>query len=151
MSLVVLVLSVAVLAVLSEFLVAAVEPVTEQLGFSAFFIGIIILPIIGNVAEHVVAVEVGMKNHLDLSLSIALGSSLQIALFVAPLVVLLSPLLGHAFVLEFNPFELIALTSAAVIGAFVAVDGKSNWLEGAMLLAVYLILSIGFFFLPGKM
>jgi Ca2+:H+ antiporter len=151
MSLVVLVLSVAVLAVLSEFLVAAVKPVTEQLGFSAFFIGIIILPIIGNVAEHVVAVEVGMKNHLDLSLSIALGSSLQIALFVAPLVVLLSPLLGHAFVLEFNPFELIALTSAVVIGAFVAVDGKSNWLEGAMLLAVYLILSIGFFFLPGKM
>ncbi len=150
-SMVILVLAVAVLAVLSEFLVSTVEPVTRQFGFGAFFVGIIVIPIIGNVAEHVVAVEVAMKNKLDLSLNIALGSSLQIALFVAPLVVLLSPLLGHCFTLEFNPFELIALTSAAVIGAIVSMDGKSNWLEGAMLLAVYLILSIAFFFLPGKM
>ena len=150
-SLLILILAVAVLALLSEFLVSTVEPVTRQLGFGAFFVGIIVIPIIGNVAEHVVAVEVAMKNNLDLSLGIALGSSLQIALFAAPLVVLLSPLLGHCFTLEFNRFELIALSSAAVIGAVVSVDGKSNWLEGAMLLAVYLILSIGFFFLPGKM
>ncbi len=147
-SLGVLALSVAAIALFSEFLVSAVEPVTEQLGFSAFFVGIILIPIIGNVAEHVVAVEVAMKNHMELSLNIALGSSLQIALFVAPLLVLLSPLLGHPFVLEFNTFELIALVSASVIGALVAIDGKSNWLEGAMLLAVYLILGIAFFFLP---
>jgi len=100
------------------------------------------------VAEHVVAVEVALKNHMELSLNIALGSSLQIALFVAPLLVLISPLLGNPFVLEFNTFELIALISASVIGALVAIDGKSNWLEGAMLLAVYLILGIAFFFLP---
>ncbi len=147
-SLSVLALSVAAIALFSELLVGAVEPVTEQLGFSTFFVGIILIPIIGNVAEHVVAVEVSLKNHMELSLNIALGSSLQIALFVAPLLVLVSPLLGHPFVLEFNTFELIALVSASVIGALVAIDGKSNWLEGAMLLAVYLILGIAFFFLP---
>jgi len=147
-SLGILAVSVAAIAVFSEFLVGAVEPVTEQLGFSTFFVGIILIPIIGNVAEHVVAVEVAMKNHMELSLNIALGSSLQIALFVAPLLVLISPLLGNPFVLEFNTFELIALISASVIGALVAIDGKSNWLEGAMLLAVYLILGIAFFFLP---
>jgi Ca2+:H+ antiporter len=144
----VLALSVAAIALFSEFLVGAVEPVTEKLGFSAFFVGIILIPIIGNVAEHVVAVEVALKDHMELSLNIALGSSLQIALFVAPLLVLISPLLGHPFVLEFNTFELIALVSASVIGALAAIDGKSNWLEGAMLLAVYLILGIAFFFLP---
>ncbi len=147
-SLGVLMASVAAIALFSELLVAAVEPVTEQLGFSAFFVGIILIPIIGNVAEHVVAVEVALKDHMELSLNIALGSSLQIALFVAPLIVLVSPLLGHPFALEFNTFELIALISASVIGALVAIDGKSNWLEGAMLLAVYLILGIAFFFLP---
>ncbi len=147
-SLGILAASVAAIALFSEFLVGAVEPVTEQLGFSAFFVGIILIPIIGNVAEHVVAVEVAMKNHIELSLNIALGSSLQIALFVAPLLVLISPLLGNPFVLEFNTFELIALVSASVIGALVAIDGKSNWLEGSMLLAVYLILGVAFFFLP---
>jgi Ca2+:H+ antiporter len=150
-SLGILAVSVGAIAVLSEFLVAAVEPVTEQLGFSAFFVGIILIPIIGNVAEHVVAVEVAMKNHMELSLNIALGSSLQIALFVAPLIVIISPLLGHPFPLEFNTFELIALTAASIIGALVAIDGKSNWLEGAMLLAVYLILGIAFFFLPNML
>jgi Ca2+:H+ antiporter len=147
-SLGILAVSVAAIAVFSEFLVGAVEPVTEQLGFSAFFVGIILIPIIGNVAEHVVAVEVAMKNHIELSLNIALGSSLQIALFVAPLLVLISPLLGNPFMLEFNTFELIALVSASVIWALVDIDGKYNWLEGAMLLAVYLILGISFFFLP---
>lgn len=148
MALGVLIVAVAAIALLSEFLVGAVEPVTETLGFSTFFVGIILIPIIGNVAEHVVAVEVATKNHMELSLNIALGSSLQIALFVAPLLVLISPLLGNPFVLEFNTFELIALVSASVIGALVAIDGKSNWLEGSMLLAVYLILGIAFFFLP---
>ena len=149
LSLGVLTAFVAAIALFSEFLVGAVEPVTEQIGFSASFVGIILIPIIGNVAEHVVAVEVALKNHIELSLNIALGSSLQIALFVAPLLVLISPLLGDPFVLEFNAFELVALISASVIGALVAIDGKSNWLEGSMLLAVYLILGIAFFFLPG--
>ena len=136
------------IALMSEFLVSSVEPVTQQLGFSEFFVGIIIIPIIGNVAEHIVAVEMALKNQMDLSLSIALGSSLQIALFVAPVLVFASLLLGHPLTLEFNAFELLALTAAAVIAAFVALDGESNWLEGAMLLVVYIIIALAFFFLP---
>jgi Ca2+:H+ antiporter len=144
----VLAASTVAIALMSEFLVGAVEPVTAMLGFSEFFVGIILIPIIGNVAEHLVAVQVALKNQMDLSLSIALGSSLQIALFVAPVLVFLSLLLGHPLALEFNQFELIALTAAAVIAAFVALDGESNWLEGAMLLVVYSILGLAFFFLP---
>ncbi len=136
------------IAVMSEFLVSSVEPVTKQLGFSEFFVGIIIIPLIGNVAEHVVAVEVALKNQMDLSLSIALGSSLQIALFVAPVLVFVSLLLGNPLTLEFNGFEVLALTAAAIIAALVALDGESNWLEGAMLLAVYIIIALAFFFLP---
>ena len=136
------------IALMSEFLVSSVGPVTQQLGFSEFFVGIIIIPLIGNVAEHIVAVEVALKNQMDLSLSIALGSSLQIALFVAPVLVFVSLLLGNPLTLEFNGFEVLALTAAAVIAALVALDGESNWLEGAMLLAVYIIIALAFFFLP---
>ncbi len=139
------------IALMSEFLVNSVEPVTRQLGFSEFFVGIIIIPLIGNVAEHIVAVEVALKNQMDLSLSIALGSSLQIALFVAPVLVFISLLLGNPLALEFNAFEVLALTAAAIIAAFVALDGESNWLEGAMLLAVYAMIALAFFFLPSPM
>ncbi len=136
------------IALMSEFLVSSVEPVTQQLGLSEFFVGIIIIPIIGNVAEHIVAVEMALKNQMDLSLSIALGSSLQIALFVAPVLVFVSLLMGNPLTLEFNGFEMLALTAASVIAALVALDGESNWLEGAMLLAVYVIIALAFFFLP---
>lgn len=144
----VLVAATAGIALMSEFLVGSVSGVTASLGFSEFFVGIIIVPIIGNVAEHLVAVQVAIKNQMDLSLSIALGSSLQIALFVAPVLVFVSLLMGQPLTLEFNGFEMIALTAASVIAAFVAIDGESNWLEGAMLLAVYLIIALAFFFLP---
>ncbi|MFZ2487236.1 MAG: calcium/proton exchanger [Anaerolineae bacterium] len=141
--------SVVGIAIMSEFLVGSMEPVTESLGLTPFFVGIIIIPLIGNVAEHLVAVQVAMKNQMDLSLSIANGSSLQIALFVAPVLVFISLLLGNPLTLEFNNFELIALTASGVIATFISMDGQSNWLEGAMLLAVYLILALAFFFLPG--
>lgn len=134
--------------VMSELLVGAVENVTENLGLSEFFLGIILIPIIGNVAEHLVAVQVAGRNQMELSLEIAVSSSLQIALFVAPLLVFISLLLGHPLTLIFNQFELLALGAAVVIAALVAADGESNWLEGAALLAVYLILGIGFFLLP---
>lgn len=146
--LLVLLASVVGIALMSEFLVGSVEPVTAALGFSTFFVGIIVIPLIGNVAEHLVAVQVALKNQMDLSLTIALGSSLQIALFVAPILVFLSLPLGNPLALEFNSFELIALTASAVIAAFISVDGRSNWLEGAMLLAVYVMLALAFFFLP---
>jgi Ca2+:H+ antiporter len=133
---------------MSEFLVSTVEPVSHALGLSEFFIGIIIVPIIGNVAEHVVAVQVALKNQMDLSLSIVMGSSLQIALFVAPVLVFVSLLMGHPLTLEFNSFELVSLIAASLISALVSLDGESNWLEGATLLIVYAIVALAFFFLP---
>ena len=137
------------IVIMSEFLVGAVEPVVEQLGWTQFFVGIIIVPIVGNVAEHLVAVQVALKNQMDLSLNISLGSSLQIALFVAPVLVFVSLLFENKLLLVFNNYELIALSAASFIGALVALDGESNWFEGAMLLAVYLILALAFFVLPG--
>ena len=137
------------IVVMSEFLVGSVEPVVAQLGWTEFFVGIIIVPIIGNVAEHLVAVQVALKDHMDLSLTISLGSSLQIALFVAPVLVFVSLLFSDKLLLVFNVYELVALSAASLITALVALDGESNWFEGAMLLAVYLILALAFFVLPG--
>jgi Ca2+:H+ antiporter len=133
---------------LSEILVHGVEAVTASLGLSEFFLGIILIPIIGNVAEHLVAVEVAIKNKMELSLEIALGSSLQIALFVAPVLVFVALLFGRYLDMVFNQFELLALIAAVLITALVASDGETNWLEGAQLLAVYLILGVAFFFIP---
>lgn len=133
---------------LSEILVGTVEHTTEALGLSEFFVGIIIVPLIGNVAEHMVAVTAAMKNRMELSLAISLGSSLQIALFVAPALVFISLLFGNPLTLEFNQFELIALGGAALIAALASQDGESNWLEGAQLLVVYFIVGLAFFFLP---
>jgi Ca2+:H+ antiporter len=120
----------------------------EQLGISELFVGIILVPIIGNVAEHVVAIEVAAKDHMDLSMGIALGSSLQVAMFVAPLLVFLSIPLGHPLVLEFTSFELVALIASCLIAAHVSVDGETNWLEGALLIGLYLVIAVAFFFLP---
>jgi Ca2+:H+ antiporter len=150
-ALLVMVLAVAGLALMSEFLVGSLDVVTETFHLSEFFVGIIVVPLIGNVAEHLVAVQVAMKNQMDLSLSIALGSSLQIALFVAPALVFISLFMGHPMTLEFSQPEVIAMIAASVIAAIVAIDGRSNWLEGAMLIAVFLMLAIGFFFLPAAL
>lgn len=141
-------LSMAGIAAMSELLVSSVEAVTEAFSLTPFFVGIIIVPIIGNVAEHLVSVQAAIENKMDLSLSIALGSSLQIALFVTPALVFASLFLDSPLTLQFNQLELVALTAASMISALVALDGESNWLEGAMLLAVYGILGIAFFFLP---
>lgn len=147
-SVIVLALATVGVVVLSELLVGAVEGVVEGVGMSEFFLGIILIPIVGNVAEHVVAVQVALRNEMDLSVEIAISSSLQIALFVAPLLVFLSLAMGHPLTLIFNPFELAALGAGVLIAALVSIDGESNWLEGATLLAVYLILGIAFFLLP---
>ncbi len=137
------------IVVLSEALVGAVTHVTETFGLSEFFIGIIIIPLVGNVAEHLVAVQVALKNKMELSMAVSLGSSLQVALFVAPVLVFITLLMtGQPLLLVFSSFELIALFAAAIIAAFIALDGESNWIEGAMLLAVYLIIAIAFFYLP---
>jgi Ca2+:H+ antiporter len=146
--LIVLALATVGVVIASELLVGAVEPVVASLGVSEFFLGIILIPIVGNVAEHLVAVEVAGRNMMDLSVEIAIASSLQIALFVAPVLVFVSLLFGHPLQLIFNQFELLALIVGVLITAMVSADGESNWLEGATLLAVYLILGLAFFLLP---
>jgi len=144
----VLVISTAGVAYLSEVLVGSVETVVSTLGLSEFFIGLIFIPIIGNVAEHIVAVRVALKNQMTLSVEIAIASSLQIALFVAPLLVFISLLIGNPLTLVFNQLELIALIAGVMIAALVSADGESNWLEGAELLAIYIILALTFFLMP---
>lgn len=136
------------IAGLSEILVGAVEHTVAVLGISEFFIGIIVVPLVGNVAEHLVAVQTAWKNKMELSMAVSLGSSLQIALFVAPALVFISLLMGNPLTLVFNQFEIIALFAGILIASFVAQDGESNWLEGAQLLVLYIILAMAFFFLP---
>jgi Ca2+:H+ antiporter len=134
---------------LSEALVGAVEHVTATIGLSEFFIGIIVIPLVGNIAEHLVAVQVAMKNKMELSMAVSVGSSLQVALFVAPVLVFITLVMtGQPLLLVFSSFELIAIFATVLVTAFIALDGESNWLEGAMLLAVYIILAIAFFYLP---
>jgi Ca2+:H+ antiporter len=146
----ILAISTVAIVFLSEFLVGAVEPVVESLGVSELFLGVIIIPIVGNVAEHIVGVQVAIKNKMDLSLTISLGSSMQVALFVAPLLVFISLLFGPEMTLFFSLMEIAALALAVMIAANISVDGESNWLEGAQLLAVYLIVALGFYFIqPG--
>lgn len=147
-ALAVLAVAVVLIAVLSEILVGAVEPLIEAQGLSELFVGVIIVPIIGNAAEHLVAVEMAIKNRMELSIGIAVGSSMQIALFVAPVLVFVALLFGQQLTLVFNQFEIAALIAAVLITALIALDGESNWLEGAQLLIVYAILAIAFFFLP---
>jgi Ca2+:H+ antiporter len=147
-ALAVLIVAVVFIAALSEILVGAIEPLVKANGLTELFVGVIVVPIIGNAAEHLVAVEMALKNKMELSLGIALGSSLQVALFVAPLLVFISLAAGNPMSLVFNPFELAALGASVLIAALIALDGESNWLEGAQLLIVYVILALAFFYLP---
>jgi Ca2+:H+ antiporter len=132
----------------SELLVDSLEEATSSLGLTALFTGVILVPIIGNAAEHATAVTVAMKNKMDLSVSVAVGSSLQIALFVAPVLVLAGVFFGQPMDLNFNPFELVAVVVAVLIANSVSSDGRSDWLEGTLLLAAYIVLALAFFFHP---
>jgi Ca2+:H+ antiporter len=132
----------------SELLVDSLEEATSQLGLSALFTGVILLPVIGNAAEHATAVTVAMKNKMDLSVSVAVGSSLQIALFVAPVLVLAGWVMGQPMDLDFNAFELVAVAVSVLIANSISSDGKSNWLEGTLLLAAYVVLGFAFYFHP---
>ncbi len=135
-------------AIESEFLVGTLEEATASLGFSELFTGVILLPIIGNAAEHTTAITVAMKNKMELSVSVAVGSSLQIALFVGPLLVLIGWLIGKPMDFNFNTFELVAVGVAVLIANSISSDGRSNWLEGILLLATYVTLGFAFYFLP---
>lgn len=135
-------------AIESELLVDSLEEATEVLGLTHLFTGVIVLPIIGNAAEHATAVTVAIKNKMDLSFSVAVGSTLQIALFVAPLLVLTGWLIGQPMDLDFNPFELVSVAVAVLIANSVSSDGRSNWLEGTLLLATYAVIGLAFYFHP---
>ena len=135
-------------AIESELLVGTLEVATAQLGLTELFTGVILLPIIGNAAEHTTAITVAMKNKMELSVSVAVGSSMQIAMFVAPLLVIIGWFTGKPMDLNFNPFELVAVAVAVLIANSISSDGRSNWLEGTLLLATYTILGFAFYFQP---
>lgn len=139
----------ALIAWVSEILVGSVEQAAHTFGMTSVFVGIIVVAIIGNAAEHSTAILVAMKNRMDLSMSIAIGSSIQIALFVAPVLVIASHFVGpRPMDLVFTPAEVIAVILAVFITSQVASDGESNWFEGLMLVAVYILLGLSFYFLP---
>jgi Ca2+:H+ antiporter len=144
----VLVVATFAVAWVSEFLVGAVEAARHSLGVTEVFVGVIIVAIVGNAAEHSTAITMAMKNKMDLSIGIAVGSSLQIALFVAPVLVFASYLFPHRLNLEFTLPEVVSVVLAAFVTDQIAGDGESNWLEGVQLLALYVIIGLLFYFLP---
>ncbi|KAJ7158812.1 Calcium/proton exchanger [Mycena filopes] len=138
-----------VVAITAEWLVDSIDGLTDTGKISKEFVGIILLPIVGNAAEHVTAVSVSVKDKLTLSLGVAVGSSIQIALFVIPFIITLGWILGKPLTMLFDPFEAISLFLAVVTVNYVVQDGKSNWLEGMILMSLYIILATTFFFYPG--
>ena len=147
---IILVVATVLIAWMSELLVHAVEPASKALGLTEIFVGVIAVAIIGNAAEHSTAILMAMKNQMDLAYHIAVGSSMQIALFVAPVLVFLSYAIGKPMDLLFTTFEVITVGLAVAIVSLVAADGESNWMEGVLLVAVYVIFAIAFFYLPGN-
>lgn len=137
-----------VIAVLSEILVSQIEPVTRALGMTELFIGVIVIGLVGNAAEHSTAVLMAMEDKMDLVMTVAVGSSTQIALFVAPVLVFLSFAMGHPMTLLFNGFEIAGVFLSVLIVAMISSDGETNWFEGAQLLALYAILAVAFYFVP---
>ena len=146
-AIIVLLGSAAALTAVSEILVHSLDPMVETLGISKFFVGIILIPVIGNLAEHVVGVTLAYKNKMDFSLITSIGSATQIAMFAAPVLVFLGLIVGNELTLVFTPLEVVAVGVSTMIAAYIALDGKSNWIEGLQLISVYVILGIAFFFL----
>ncbi|HEY3273340.1 MAG TPA: calcium/proton exchanger [Methanocella sp.] len=143
----ILVLATIAVGVESEILVGSIEQVSHSLGLTELFIGVIVVAIIGNAAEHSTAILMALKNKMDLSLNIAMGSSTQIALLIAPVLVFASWLMGTPMNLVFNEFEVVAIIAAVVIANMISTDGESNWLEGFQLIALYLMMAVVFFFI----
>ncbi|HEX9411682.1 MAG TPA: calcium/proton exchanger [Actinomycetota bacterium] len=142
----VLLAATALVALESELLVGALEPALEDLGLTKFFVGLILIPIVGNAAEHSSAVLFAWRNKVDVTLEIAIGSSTQVALFVAPALVFISLAVGHPMDFIFTTFEVAAVGLSTLIVALISLDGRSNWLEGAQLIGAYAIMAISFFF-----
>jgi Ca2+:H+ antiporter len=133
---------------MAEFLIHALEPAIKSFGFSRTFVGVIVIAIVGNAAEHSTAIIMAVKNKMDLAFNIAFESSKQIALFVAPVLVLISIPLGHPLTLEFTHMEVVGMAVGVGAATLIGLDGESNWLEGVMLMGVYAILGVAFYFIP---
>jgi Ca2+:H+ antiporter len=142
----VLLVATGLVALESEILVGALEPALQDLGLSKIFVGLIVIPIIGNAAEHSSAVVMALRDKVEVTLEIAIGSSTQIALFVAPALVFVSLAVGHPMDFIFSPFEVAAVGLSTLIVSLIGLDGRSNWLEGAQLTGAYLIMAVSFFF-----
>jgi Ca2+:H+ antiporter len=130
----------------SEILVGTIEHTAQTIGLSQMFIGLVVIAIITNIAEISTAVHFSMKNKLDVSIEIGLSSAIQIALFVVPILMLISQVFNFGFTLVFTPFEILAVILAVLIVNYLSADGRCNWLEGAQLISVYSIIAIAFFF-----
>jgi Ca2+:H+ antiporter len=135
-------------AFVSEIFVAALEAATASLGFTELFSGVILVPLVGGAAEYITAVRVAYKNNMDLAISIAMGSSLLVALLIVPALVLAGQFLGQPMDLNFNLFEVVAVVIAVALVNLISLDGRSNWLEGVLLLATFVILGTAFYFHP---
>lgn len=147
-SIIILLLATSFVALMSEILVNSIEPLVQAFGWTELFIGVIFIAIIGNAAEHTSAITVAIKNKMDLALQISIGSATQIAMFVAPILVLVSLFFGSQMNLIFNTFELVAIIFSVFIVNSIIEDGESNWLEGMQLLMAYFIMTVAFFFHP---
>lgn len=135
--------------VMSEVLVGAIEPTAEDWGLSELFVGVMLVPLVGNIAEHLVAVQTALRNKMDLTIGIAVGSGLQIALFVAPVLVLVSQFVGpQPMTLVFNSYELAALVGTVLVAILISIDGRTTWLAGAQLLALYVVVGLAFYYVP---
>jgi len=144
-----LLLSAAAVGVMSEMMVGALEEAAHDLGMNQVFVGVVLVALVGNAAEHSTAVLMAAKNKMDLAVNIAVASSIQIAMFVAPVLVLLSYAIGPAPMdLHFTALEVVAVVLSSGVMALVSLDGESHWMEGVQLLAVYVMLGLAFFFLP---
>lgn len=147
-AIVLLLVSTGLVAVCAEFLISSIEDVTKSSAVGEIFIGLIVLPIVGNAAEHITAITVAMKNKMDLAIGVAIGSSIQVALLITPLVVILGWALDKHMSLYFTLFETVCLFVSTFIVNFLVLDGRSNYMEGALLCAVYLIIAVVAFFYP---
>ncbi|MBW4599335.1 MAG: calcium/proton exchanger [Calothrix sp. FI2-JRJ7] len=137
-----------VLVFVSDILVESLEKAITTLGLSELFTGVILIPLFGGAVEYITAATFAIKNKMDLAVAVAMGSSLQIAMFVAPVLVLVGQFIGQPMNLEFNPFEVLTVAIAVVITNSISTDGKTNWLEGALLLITYAVLGTAFYFHP---
>ncbi|KAH7016141.1 calcium/proton exchanger, partial [Microdochium trichocladiopsis] len=146
----VLIVTTVLVSICADYLVDSIDPLVERTHISRNFIGLILIPIVGNAAEHITAVVVAVKNKMDLAMGVAIGSSIQIALFVTPLLVILGWIMDRDMDLHFETFETVSFAQSVLVVIYTVMDGKSNYLEGAMLMALYIIIALAFFVTPSE-